>query len=126
MKRVIFAAFFLVLVIIFNFYCLFSVIEISDKTIDRLDELYISVGEKNAEELVFDCEEFTKYWMDEHHVLSRIVKHDLLDQTTIAVSRFVPLAKFNETGELSSEINRCRILIEEIRDSEIPYLRNIL
>ena len=36
------------------------------------------------------------------------------------------LFEFGETGELASEISRCKILIEEIYDSERPLLRNIL
>lgn len=125
MKRVVFAAVIIALLILFNLYCLGVVFEIKSEAVGKLDSLYSSINENDTENLVFECENFTEYWITEHHTLCRIVRHDLLDQATIAVSRFVSLAKYGENGELAAEINRCRILLEEIWDSELPYLRNI-
>ena len=126
MKRVIFAASLLLALICFNFFCLFSVMKIEDKITGRLDKIHSSLMEGDPAKTAEECENFTEFWLSEHHVLCLIVRHDLIDQITISVSSFVPLAKFENFGELASEIAECKILIEEIRDSEIPYIRNIL
>ena len=125
MKRVVFAAVLLAALIGFNFFCLGTLEKIKDEATEKLGELYLCAEGGNLLKTASECEKFADYWHGKHHVLSRIVRHELLDQTAMSVSRFVPLAKFGETGELASEINRCRFLIEEIWDSEIPFLRNI-
>ena len=67
----------------------------------------------------------TDYWMDKHHTLCRIVRHAQLDQITLAVARFEPLALYGERGELAAEITRCKLLLEDIWDSELPTFTNI-
>ena len=126
MKRVIFAASLLLALICFNFFCLFSVMKIEDKITGKLDRIHSSIMEGDSAKTAEECEKFTEFWLSEHHVLCLIVRHDLIDQITISVSSFVPLSRFENFGELASEIAECKILIEEIRDSEIPYIRNIL
>ena len=125
MKRVVFAAVLIVVLLSFNTFCLFTIGKIKNEATIKLEELYEHAFSENAEKIAEECEKFTEYWLSEHHTLCLIVRHDLLDQVTISVSRFVPLAKFGETGELSAEILRSKILIEEIWDSERPLLRNI-
>ena len=125
MKRVVFAAVLIVVLLSFNTFCLFTIGKIKNEATGKLEELYEHACFESPDKLAAKCEEFTEYWLSEHHTLCLIVRHDLLDQVTISVSRFVPLAKFGETGELSAEILRSKILIEEIWDSERPLLRNI-
>ena len=125
MKRVVFAAVLIVVLLSFNTFCLFTIGKIKNEATIKLEELYEHAFSENAEKIAEECEKFTEYWLSEHHTLCLIVRHDLLDQVTVSVSRFVPLAKFGETGELSTEILRSKILIEEIWDSERPLLRNI-
>lgn len=79
-------------------------------------------SEKTAEE----AKRITGRWIEEHHTLCRIVRHTQLDQVTLSVARLEFLAKYGETGELTAEINRCRILLEDIWDSELPIIRNIM
>lgn len=126
MKRIVFAAVLLAAVIVFNFFCLFTIAKIRNESVQKLDLLYSYVRYDDREKTAFECEKFTEYWFSEHRILSQMVRHDFLDQITVAVSGFVPLAEFDETAELASEINRCKILIEEMWDSERPILRNIL
>lgn len=122
MKRVVFAALLLAAVIVLNSFCLHVVKETKDSMISRLDELSDIAGTPEAAET---ASKIIDYWIDTHHVLCRIVRHKLLEQVTISVSRLESLAKYGETGLLSAEISNCRILVEEIWDSERPILRNI-
>ena len=126
MKRVVFAASLLLALICFNFFCLFSVSNIKEKTTEKLDGIHAALLTGDADKTALECEKFTKFWLSEHHILCLIVRHDLIDQITLSVSSFVSLAKFENFGDLASEIAECKLLIEEIWDSEIPYLRNIL
>ncbi|MBQ2898289.1 MAG: DUF4363 family protein [Oscillospiraceae bacterium] len=125
MKRVVFASVLMLILLAFNVFCLFTIGKIKNEATEKLDFLYKVAASGNGGKIAEECEKFTGYWLSEHHVLCLIVRHDLLDQVTIAVSRFVPLAEYGETGELSAEILRSKILIEEIWDSERPLLRNI-
>ena len=122
MKRVVFAALLLVVVIVLNAFCLYVVKETKESMISRLDELSAIANTQKAAET---ASEITDYWIDTHHILCRIVRHKLLEQVTISVSRLEPLARYGETGLLSAEISNCRLLVEEIWDSERPILRNI-
>ncbi len=126
MKRVILAGILLFLLICFNLFCLLIVNKIKNETTEKLDAIYLSVLEDDLKKAASECKKFTEYWLSKHHILCLIVRHDLIDQITISVAGFVPLANFNEKGELASEIYECKILLEEILDSEIPYLRNVL
>ena len=125
MKRVVFAAVLLVFLLGFNTFCLFTIGKVKNEATGKLETLYENLetgsDEKNAQE----CEKFAEYWISKQCVLCLIARHDLLNQITTSVSRFVPLAKYGEKGELSAEILHSKILIEEIWDSERPFLRNI-
>ena len=126
MKRVVFAGVLLVFLIGFNLFCLKTVTEIKEGVFERIDFLKYTIKTEDSEKIASECEEFTEYWLSRQHILCRIVRHELLDETAIAVSRFSSLAQYGEYGELSAEADRCRILMEEIWDSELPLLRNIL
>ncbi len=125
MKRIIFAFALMFFLIGFNLFCFYTVLKISAEATEKLDRIYEILESENAFKTAEECEKFTDYWLSKQHILSLIVRHNLLEQTTSSVACFVPLAKFGETGKLASEINRCRVLIEEILDSERPLLRNI-
>lgn len=126
MKRVVFAGVLLVFLIGFNLFCLKTVTEIKNCVFERIDFLKYTIKTEDSEKIASECEKFTEYWLSRQHILCRIVRHELLDETAIAVSRFSSLAQYGEYGELSAEADRCRILMEEIWDSELPLLRNIL
>ena len=94
----IFAAVLIVILLGFNTFCLFTIGKIKNEATEKLGELYEHARFESADKISAECEEFTEYWLSEHHTLCLIVRHDLLDQVTISVSRFVPLAKFGENG----------------------------
>ena len=122
MKRVVFAASLLAAVIVLNTFCLHVVKEAKENMISHLDELSAISDRTEAAET---ASKITDYWIDIHNILCRIVRHKLLEQVTISVSRLESFAKYGEIGLLSAEISNCRILVEEIWDSERPVLRNI-
>ena len=68
----------------------------------------------------------TTKWIDTHRTLCRYVRHAQLDQVTLAMARLEPLAAYGEKGEFTAELMRCRILLDDIWDSELPLLRNIV
>ncbi len=125
MKRVVLAVFLLFTVIAFNIFALFYITSSKNEINEKLDFLYETAATESSEKTALECEKFTEYWLEKHHKLCRIVRHDAVDQITIGVSRLAPLAKYGEIGELSSEILRCKILTEQLWDSEMPFLRNI-
>ncbi len=125
MKRVVLAVFLMAAVIAFNIFSLCYLTSVKNEITEKLDFLYETAAEGNHDKTAEECEKFTEYWLEKHHALCRLVRHDAIDQITLGVSRFAPLAQYDETGELSSEILRCKILTEQLWDSEMPFLRNI-
>lgn len=91
----------------------------------KFDSLYLLVESGDSAAAASAAKELTEYWMERHHTLCRIVRHGQLDQITLAVARFEPLAVYGERGELAAEITRCKLLLEDIWDSELPTLTNI-
>ncbi|MBQ7123583.1 MAG: DUF4363 family protein [Oscillospiraceae bacterium] len=126
MKRVVFAVFLLVFLIGFNFFCLGKINESKETTITNLSFILSSIDAGDSEKILSECKNFAVFWEEEHGFLGMIVRHELLDQITASAAKLFPLAKHEEYGELSSEVCRCIVLIEEIWDSERPVLRNIL
>ena len=91
----------------------------------QFDSLYELVKSGDNAAAAAAASELTEYWMERHHTLCRIVRHGQLDQITLAVARFEPLALYGERGELAAEITRCKLLLEDIWDSELPTFTNI-
>lgn len=125
MKRFVFAVILLFSVIVFNCTCLETIRKTKEGLIAELDSIYLSAAEGNNEKTALKCEKFARRWLSEHHVLCRIVRHEPLEQITACAVGLAPLASNGDTGELSAEILRCRVFVEELWDSERPLLRNI-
>ena len=111
--------------VIISSFCLFTLTNFKnefDKEFDTLYEMTINGNIENATEY---SKYVTEKWLDKHHTICQIVRHTQMDQVTLAVSRLESLALYNESGELAAEIMRCKILLDEIWESELPTLKNI-
>ncbi len=115
----------IVAVIVVSSGALFLLTGIKNDFDARFDSLYRLVEENDSEAAAEAARQLTDYWMEKHHTLCRIVRHTQLDQITLAVARFEPLALYGERGELAAEITRCKLLLEDIWDSELPTFMNI-
>ena len=125
MKRMWLALGLIVAVIVVSSGALFLLTGIKNDFDARFDSLYRLVEENDSEAAAEAARQLTDYWMERHHTLCRIVRHTQLDQITLAVARFEPLALYGERGELAAEITRCKLLLEDIWDSELPTFMNI-
>ena len=122
----VFACVLMILTVSFNCLCLHSVTESKNRVTMRLDELSESFFENGTnEKTAAKAAEFENFWMDEHHTLCRLVRHELLDKITSSVSMLHSLALCGDNGAFLAEISCCKMLIEEVWDSERPLLRNI-
>jgi hypothetical protein len=109
--------------------CIMSIMVLTDIKNNFMEEFSLleEIAESgDKEKAANESKRIAERWIEEHHVLCRIVRHTQLDQVTLAVARFEFLARYGETAELTAEINRCRILLEDIWDSELPLIRNIM
>ena len=125
MKRMWIALFLIVVVLVTSTLCLFLLTKIQREMDTRLTGLYELSLSSDAVKTAEAARELTSLWQKRLTVLCRIVRHTQLDQVTLAIARLEPLALYGEEGELAAEILRCRILLNEIRDAELPFLRNI-
>ncbi len=97
-----------------------------DILLSGMEELSVLAEEGDDEKTAYAAAILAADWIERHHTLCRIVRHTQLDQVTLAVARLEKLALHGEIGELTAEIDRCRILLNDIYDSELPLLRNIV
>lgn len=125
MKRMWLAVGLIAAVVLISAGALFLLTGIKNDFDSKFDSLYLLVESGDFAAAASAARELTEYWMERHHTLCRIVRHGQLDQITLAVARFEPLAVYGERGELAAEITRCKLLLEDIWDSELPTLTNI-
>lgn len=125
MKRMWLAVGLIAAVVLISAGALFLLTGIKNDFDSKFDSLYLLVESGDSAAAASAAKELTEYWMEHHHTLCRIVRHGQLDQITLAVARFEPLAVYGERGELAAEITRCKLLLEDIWDSELPTLTNI-
>lgn len=125
MKRMWLAVGLIAAVVLISAGALFLLTGIKNDFDSKFDSLYLLVESGDSAAAASAAKELTEYWMERHHTLCRIVRHGQLDQITLAVARFEPLAVYGERGELAAEITRCKLLLEDIWDSELPTLTNI-
>ena len=112
-------------VIILSTVCLLSLSTAQKELDGELEKLSVLSTAASSEETARAAGELGSLWHKRLSVLCRIVRHTQLDQVTMAIARLEPLALYGEKGEFAAEILRCRILLEEIVDSEKPLIRNI-
>lgn len=98
----------------------------TDILLSEMEDLSVLAEEGDDKKTAEAAAILSADWIERHHTLCRIVRHTQLDQITLAVARLEKLAKHGEIGELTAEIDRCRILLDDIYDSELPLLRNIV
>lgn len=98
----------------------------TDILLSEMEDLSVLAEEGDDKKTAEAAAILSADWIERHHTLCRIVRHTQLDQITLAVARLEKLAKHGEIGELIAEIDRCRILLDDIYDSELPLLRNIV
>lgn len=125
MKRMWIAIGLMAALIAANCLCLFTLTDLKNDFCQRFDELYELSAEGDNEKTAEAARELTELWMEKLHILCRIVRHTQLDYVTLGVARLESLALYGENGELAAEIDRCKILLDDIWDSERPLIRNI-
>lgn len=125
MKRMWIAVILIAAVLAVSTVCLLSLSTIQRELDAELAMLSDLSTVSSPEETAKAAKELSSLWRKRLNTLCRIVRHTQLDQVTMAIARLEPLALYGEKGEFAAEILRCRILLEEIVDSERPLIRNI-
>ena len=125
MKRMWIAVILIAAVLAVSTVCLLSLSTIQRELDEELAMLSDLSTVSSPEETAKAAKELSSVWRKRLNTLCRIVRHTQLDQVTMAIARLEPLALYGEKGEFAAEILRCRILLEEIVDSEKPLIRNI-
>ena len=125
MKRMWIAIILIAVVLAVSTVCLLSLSTIQRELDEELAMLSDLSTLSSPEETAKAAKELSSLWRKRLNTLCRIVRHTQLDQVTMAIARLEPLALYGEKGEFAAEILRCRILLEEIVDSERPLIRNI-
>jgi hypothetical protein len=126
MARVALAAALLVVMIGMSGWGLHTLEKNTDILLSEMEDLSVLAEEGDNKKTAEAAAILIADWIKRHQTLCRIVRHTQLDQVTLAVARLEKLAEHGDIGELTAEIDRCRILLEDIYDSELPLPRNIV
>ncbi|MBP0979614.1 MAG: DUF4363 family protein [Oscillospiraceae bacterium] len=91
----------------------------------KIDEININIKNNNKQEAISKTYEFSKFWHDKKNIITVFVNNDEIDHITYSISRLVPLLKYNNISEFSSNLSYIKILIISIYIDDIPSLSNI-
>ncbi len=72
------------------------------------------------------AEELLEKWDDYHHSLSLYLPHARLESIDQALAALPPLIEEGNLQEFQIEYNRAALQIERLKDTEYPFLENIL
>ncbi len=125
MTRVILACVLVLAMVCLSLWGLYILKTYNDELTRDIDALSATAELGDNKKTAESARQLTEKWVELHHTLCRYVRHTQLDQVTLAMARLEPLALHGEIGELTAELNRCKILLDDIWDSERPLIRNI-
>ncbi|MBC8569514.1 DUF4363 family protein [Zongyangia hominis] len=126
MKRIIIAFGIIILFAGLSALSLWYLDDIHDEINVMLEECYQYGVEDRVEEAVQKSQEVFEKWHNSETFLITFIHHDQLDDITIVTSRLAPLIANGEKAEYLAEVKKAMVLVEHIKMSEQPMLKNIL
>lgn len=125
MKRFVISIIILSLIIITSFalpvYFKKTTLELTEK----INEININIKNNDKQEAIFKTYEFSKFWNDKKDIITIFVNNDEIDHITYSIAKLLPLLKYNNISEFSSNLNYIKTLIISIYVDDIPSINNI-
>lgn len=126
MKRIIIA------IILFSLCAAGSMIEVFcvsgsvNGYLEQIDGIDLDVKKDKFLSAAEKCEKLEEEWSKTLRTVDAVLIHDYVDQITISISQMKAYAENNSPDMYFSSSETAKKALESIRDSEYPYLENIL
>ena len=125
MKRIVIASSLLIAALIICL-CEFRAVEVTESYKATLDKIY-SLSEKgDFEEAYMLSEDINKHWQNSQKNLNKYLYHDYVDSITLTLSSLSVYTKNKDTESISATVKDAKIKLASLKESELPYIYNIL
>lgn len=91
--------------------------------LDSMMELLETTNDPAA--AVNSAVEFEKIWLDREERLVKFIRHSDLEQITWDSARLPYLARYGDMSELTAEINRIRLQVNHLWETQLPRWRTV-
>lgn len=126
MKRLVIALAILVVLVGANCYTRRLLDQTGMSMMEQIEHLEILVSQKEAEQLVQECETLQQNWLKTEEKWCRFMRSDRLESITIAAARLPALARHGQTADIAAELCEIRIMLGEVLSFESPSFSDIL
>ena len=125
MKRVIVAASLIVLILAGSVWGLILLKGYAVEITQQIDGVLEAVKADDHNDYVAKSILLNRRWLEIEGTLVRYIRHNQIDDITGVMARIVYLAQYDDQSELTAELHRAKVMIQEVWYSETPRLKNI-
>ena len=126
MKRLVLAIALLAGITAACIYSAYYVWRVKEEVYSYTNAVFTAIDEKKGKETRESVEVLVKYWKKEAPILVRFVRHAHVDEVTRAMAKLESFAKYESFSDLRAELGLIVWMMENIWQSELPKLGNIL
>ena len=126
MKLYLLCAFIFVLLLTICFISVFTVKNITKETEDYIQQVIILYQGEQITEGYRQIKQTEAYWKKHNNSLGMLLYHSEIDEITTELAMLNAYAQMNNTKEICCSCTEILTLLEQIREMEYPYLKNII
>lgn len=105
---------------------LFTVNTIVDNSKNSLDKVVTLIEEENYNEASELSEKILKDWSKTARQLDKYLYHDYIDNITEEIATLPIYAKTKDKTAVNAQVAEIKIQLTSLKESELPYMHNIL
>lgn len=126
MRRLIISIFLLLGIFALSIYNLYTLHTARGELLVRLDGMMNILETTNDPAAAVDkAVEFESFWLEREESLIKFIRHSDLEQITWDSARLPYLARYGDMSELTAEINRIRLQVNHLWETQLPRWRTV-
>lgn len=126
MKRTITIIIILISIIILSILSLFSIYNNKNYMFNALDKIEVSVSNNDFDTALKQVENLETYWESKSKIYTSFIGHDNINKTSEHLKLLIKSIKLNNNFHSTLEIENVKFYVNEILQTELPILGNIL
>ena len=126
MKRVLLAISLIALILAGSIYGLILLKGYAVEITQEIDSILQAVQAGDRDTYVAKSILLNHHWHEIEGTLVRFIRHTQIDDITGVMARIVYLAQYDDLSELTAELHRAKVMMQEVWYSEIPSFKNII
>ena len=126
MRRLIISLVMLAGILFLSAFNLYTLYQIRGELVGDLDAMMQKLEQgQDPTAVTMDALEFEELWLDREEKLVKFIRHADLEQITWDSARLPYLARYGDLSELAAEINRIRLQVNHLWESQFPRWRTV-